>query len=165
MARVDYLAGYPAELRAQVQGLQAQGRLLPWLQSRYPDPPQVTNNAQLYAYAQDLKRTHMKSSPPLGKVRFCEKISTLHRAFGLHTYATRVQGRNLKRRNEVRISALFRELPPEFLRMVVVHELAHLRHRDHDRAFYRLCEHMEPDYAQLELDLRLWCFARQQSPP
>ena len=43
--------------------------------------------------------------------------------------------------------------------MIVVHELAHLRERDHDRAFYALCRHMEPDYHQLEFDTRLWLTA------
>jgi len=36
-----------------------------------------------------------------------------------------------------------------------VHELAHLKERGHDKAFYALCRHMEPDYHQLEFDLRL----------
>jgi predicted metal-dependent hydrolase len=40
--------------------------------------------------------------------------------------------------------------------MIVVHELAHLKQREHDRAFYQLCHHMAPDYAQLEFDLRLY---------
>jgi len=38
--------------------------------------------------------------------------------------------------------------------MIVVHEPAHLRHGEHDKAFYQLCRHMEPDYRQLEFDLR-----------
>ncbi|NTV12271.1 MAG: M48 family metallopeptidase, partial [Zoogloea sp.] len=41
-----------------------------------------------------------------------------------------------------------------FLRMIVVHELAHIKEREHDKAFYQLCRHMEPDYHQLEFDLR-----------
>jgi predicted metal-dependent hydrolase len=45
--------------------------------------------------------------------------------------------------------------------MIVVHELAHLRERDHTKAFDRLCESMEPEYHQLELDLRLWLTARE----
>ena len=40
--------------------------------------------------------------------------------------------------------------------MIVVHELAHLREKDHGKAFYQLCTHMEPDYHQLEFDVRLW---------
>ena len=40
--------------------------------------------------------------------------------------------------------------------MIVVHELAHLREKDHNKGFYQLCEHMEPDYHQLEFDLRLY---------
>ena len=43
--------------------------------------------------------------------------------------------------------------------MIVVHELAHLKEREHDKAFYALCQHMEPDYHQLEFDLRLWLTA------
>jgi hypothetical protein len=37
-----------------------------------------------------------------------------------------------------------------------VHELAHLKEREHGKAFYQLCVHMEPDYHQLEFDLRLY---------
>ena len=65
-----------------------------------------------------------------------------------------------------------KRLPPaklqaseEFLRMIVVHELAHLRERDHNRAFYQLCEHMQPGYAQLEFDLRLFLVWRAMPQP
>jgi len=44
--------------------------------------------------------------------------------------------------------------------MIVVHELAHLRVRDHDKAFYQLCLHMEPDYHQYEFDLRAYLVYR-----
>jgi predicted metal-dependent hydrolase len=62
---------------------------------------------------------------------------------------------------EIRVASLFKEAPAAFLRMIVVHELAHLKEREHDRAFYALCARMEPDYHQLEFDLRLWLTARE----
>ena len=56
---------------------------------------------------------------------------------------------------EIRIASLFKQQAPEFLEMVAVHELAHLREREHNKAFYQLCRHMLPDYDQIEFDLRL----------
>lgn len=40
--------------------------------------------------------------------------------------------------------------------MIVVHELAHLKERENNKVFYAVCTHMEPDYYQLEFDVRLW---------
>lgn len=156
---IDWLAGFGPESRERAETLHTEGKLLPLLQRRYPEAHQVSDNARLYTYVQDLKRTYMKSSPPLGKVRYCEKIRTVHDALGLHSYVVRVQGKKLKRKNELRVGSVFRELPADFLRMIVVHELAHLRHKDHDKAFYRLCRHMEDNYHRLEADLRLWLYA------
>ena len=51
---------------------------------------------------------------------------------------------------------LFINTPAEFLSMIVVHELAHFKEQEHNKAFYKLCCHMEPDYHQLELDVRLY---------
>ena len=59
------------------------------------------------------------------------------------------------------MAAVFKDGPPEFLRMIVVHELAHLKEADHDKAFYRLCEHMEPRYHQFEFDARLFPARRE----
>lgn len=160
---VDYLLGYSDRVRDQAWALLEKGQLEDAVLARHPEPNPAPDNARLYTYTQQLKREHMKSAPPLGKVRYCDKIATVNRALGLHTYAVRQQGAKLKRRNEIRIGAVFRELPADFLRMIVVHELAHLRHKDHDKAFYRLCCHLEPAYHQLELDLRLVLFARSRS--
>ena len=40
--------------------------------------------------------------------------------------------------------------------MICVHELAHLKEKAHNKAFYALCEKMEPSYHQLEFDVRLY---------
>jgi hypothetical protein len=75
---------------------------------------------------------------------------------GLHSQVSRVQGKALKSKNEIRVASLLKTLPLPLLHMIVVHELAHLREKDHNKAFYQLCQHMEPQYHQLELDLRLF---------
>ena len=70
--------------------------------------------------------------------------------------AARVQGSKLKAKREIRVASLFKHVPEDFLKMIAVHELAHLKERQHDKAFYKLCGHMEPDYHQLEFDVRLY---------
>ncbi len=156
---VDYLGGFPAEFRKRAFELKDDGQLIPRLQAQYSLGHQVTNNGALYEFTMGLKRQFLKSSSPISKIRFSDKLNTLHRTLGLHTYVSRVQGAKLKAKHEIRVCSVFKTLPMEFLRMVVVHELAHVRHKAHDKAFYRLCEHMEPDYMRYETDLRLWLFA------
>ena len=67
-----------------------------------------------------------------------------------------MQGGKLKAKAEIRVATVFRNAPEPFLRMIVVHELAHLKEKEHNKAFYQLCCHMEPQYHQLEFDTRLW---------
>jgi len=38
----------------------------------------------------------------------------------------------------------------------LVSKASHMKERNHDKAFYQLCQHMEPDYFQLEFDLRAY---------
>lgn len=156
MAELTYLGGYPDPLKAQVQQLIAAGKLGDVLTKRYPDSHQVQSDKALLAYTMELKNRYLKSSAPLSKVVFDGKINVIKDALGLHTYVSRVQGNKLKAKNEIRIAALFKEAPPPFLKMIVVHELAHIKEKDHNKSFYQLCQHMEPDYHQLEFDLRLW---------
>ena len=99
---------------------------------------------------------HLRNAGPLNHVGFDAKLRVLQQALGTHTRRTQVQGARLKTRREIRVATLFREAPAALLRMIVVHELAHLRELDHNKAFYQLCQHMEPEYFQLEFDLRLY---------
>lgn len=151
-----YLAAYPAHLRQQVLALIEQGRFADALRRRYPQAHAVRSDSALYDYVQALKAEHMRTAPPLGKVRFDNTLHVIRNALGTHTAISRVQGARLQAKREVRIATLFRAVPEEFLRMIVVHELAHLRVRDHDKAFYQLCLHLEPDYHQYEFDLRAY---------
>ena len=104
----------------------------------------------------------MKKSSPLSKVIYDSKIHVVHNALGLHSYVSRKQGGKLKAKNELRVSAVFKKTSEAMLNMIVVHELAHLKEKEHNKAFYRLCLHMLPDYHQLELEMRLFLFQLEQ---
>lgn len=164
MKALRYLQGYPPALLAQVQALIDTGRLAQTVAQRHPEPHEVRSERALYDYVCELKARHMKSAPPLSKVAWDPKLHVLKNALGTHSAISRVQGGQLKAKREIRIASLFKEAPADFLRMIVVHELAHLKERDHDKAFYALCEHMEPEYHQLEFELRLWLTARELPP-
>ncbi|MFV3404630.1 MULTISPECIES: M48 metallopeptidase family protein [Pseudomonas] len=161
MTVLRYLQAYPPHLQEQVRQMIASGRLGDYLQQRYPERHTVQNDKALYTYAQDLKQAFLRNAAPLDKVMFDNRLDLTHRALGLNTAVSRVQGGKLKAKKEIRIASLFKEAAPEFLRMIVVHELAHLKERDHNKAFYQLCEHMEPDYHQLEFDLRVYLTLRE----
>lgn len=141
---------------AQVRDLIAQDKLGAVLAKRYPNRHDISNDKALWAFTQDLKNRYMRSAPPLNKVMFDNKINVLKNALGLHTAISRVQGGKLKAKAEIRVATVFRDAPEAFLRMIVVHELAHLKEKEHSKAFYQLCCHMEPQYHQLEFDTRLW---------
>ena len=151
-----YLAGYAPELLGQVRELIAQGRLAESLERRYPERHDVCSDSALYDYVAALKSRYMRNAGPLAKVVYDKRLHLVQQALGTHTTVSRVQGGNLKAKREIRIASLFRQAPAAFLRMIVVHELAHLKEREHGKPFYALCTHMEPDYHQLEFDTRLW---------
>lgn len=156
METLKYLAGYPQHLQARVRELLAQDRLGAVLADKYDQRHAVRSDGQLYDYVQALKERHLRKSVPLGKVIYDSKLQVMKHALGTHTAISRVQGNRLKASREIRIATVFRDAPAEFLKMIVVHELAHLKEADHNKPFYQLCTHMEPDYHQLEFDLRLY---------
>jgi len=161
---LKYLAGYPPELLARVDALLAEGRLAASLRQRYPHDHELRTDGALYAHVATLKNRHLRHAAPLSKVVYDNRLHVVQHALGTHTTVSRVQGTKLKAKREIRIAGLFRQAPAPFLDMIVVHELAHLRERDHGKAFYALCTHMLPDYHQLEFDVRLWLTALELDP-
>lgn len=170
MTPLKYLQAYPANLQDKVRGLIARDELGDHLASRYPQRHPVQSDKALYAYTMALKQEHLRNAPGIDKVLYDSKLDVVQRALGLHTAISRVQGSKLKAKKEIRVAALFKAAAPEFLQMIVVHELAHLKELDHNKPFYQLCQYMLPDYHQLEFDLRVyltWRDLLQQtaSPP
>ena len=152
----NYLAGYPDTLTAQVQHLITQDLLADSLLKKYPHAHTVRTDKALYAYVVEIKNTFLRSSAHLNKVVFDSKLHITQQALGIHASKSLVSGSKLKPKREIRVATTFKEMPPEFLKMIVVHELAHFKEREHNKAFYKLCQHMEPDYHQLEFDVRVY---------
>ncbi|MFI3187301.1 MAG: DUF45 domain-containing protein [Methylococcaceae bacterium] len=156
MSELKYLLGYSDNVTSQVRQLISDDKLGETLLKKYPLVHTIRTDKALYTYTVELKNALLKQSQPLSKVIYDDKIKDLHQALGLHTFISRVQGGKHKAKNEIRVASLFKTVPLAFLRMIVVHELAHLKEKEHNKAFYQLCQHMEPAYHQFELDMRLY---------
>lgn len=165
MSALKYLSGYPATVTDPVKQLLEQGKLAAILLKKYPASHDIRTDKALYNYVMSIKNRYLRQSGPLSKIVYDDKIDVLHQALGLHAFVSRVQGGNLKAKNEIRVSSVFKAVPVEFLRMITVHELAHCREKQHNKAFYKLCEYMEPDYHQLEFDLRLYLTHKETMGP
>lgn len=156
MTSLKYIAHYPEHIQSQASDLISSGQLGDYLQKKYPERHDIQSDKALYHYINELKNHYLRRSSPLSHVSYSSKLKVLKDALGIHTYQSRVQGSKLKSHNGITVASLFKDAPPEFLRMIVVHELAHFKEKEHNKAFYQLCRHMEPDYHQFELDTRLW---------
>lgn len=156
MSSLIYISGYPETLQQQVADLIKRQKLGEFLLKRYPIPHNYKNDKALYRYTLEIKNQFLKNAAPVNKVGYNSKIHVIKHALGLHYAVSRVQGTKLKAKAEIQIAAVFKDAPEAFLKMIVVHELAHLKEKQHDKAFYNLCCHMEPQYHQLEFDARLY---------
>ncbi len=151
-----FLLGYPDSVLGQVRQQLASGQLGSCLARRYPEPHSLRTDSALYAHAAALKIRYLKHAAPLAKVLYDNRLQIDQRALGTLTSASRVQGGKLTAKRELRVAAVFKSAPADMLQMILVHELAHLKEREHDKPFYALCEHMLPGYHQIEFDTRLY---------
>lgn len=147
---------YSEQIKTQVKHLIEKDKLTSYLLNRYPSAHTINSEKALYDYVQNYKKKYIKQSNPISKVSYDAKLQLVKHALGTHSFVSRVQGNKLKAKQEIRIATLFKQAPQALLDMIVVHELAHLKEKEHNKAFYKLCCYMLPDYHQLELDTRLF---------
>ena len=153
---MKYLTAYSDQVKAQASTLIETQQLGELLLKKYSTAHAIRNDKALFDYVMAIKNEFLRGADPLSKVAFDSKLKVIQHALGTHTTVSRVQGSKLKSKREIRVATLFKDVPIELLRMIVVHELAHIKEREHDKAFYKLCTYMEPQYHQYELDLRLY---------
>ena len=165
MKVLQYVSHYPANIITQVRTLVEQNQLRDYLLSKYPQKHTINTEKALYNYVQDYKKRYIKQASPISRVSYDPKLQLLKHALGTHSYVSRVQGNKLKAKQEIRIATLFKEAPQALLDMIVVHELAHLKEKEHNKAFYKLCCYILPEYHQLELDTRLFLMETELNGP
>jgi predicted metal-dependent hydrolase len=153
--RLKYLNNYSETLQEQIVQLIQKNKLCDYLLNKYPQKHDIQSDKVLYEYITEFKNSYLKKYR-LSKVIYDGKINVINNALGTHTFVSRVQGGKLKAKNEIRIGTVFKNMPEEFLRMIVVHELAHFKEKEHNKAFYQFCTHIEPSYHQFEFDLRVY---------
>lgn len=156
MTQLHYIAHYPEHLKAQIRQLIEQEKLGMYLRTKYPTTHAITSDKALYAYTMELRAEFLRKSEPITKVLYDGKISDINDALGLHRVTIKNHGGRLRSKSEICVASLFKNVPEPFLKMIVVHELAHLKEKQHNKAFYALCESMEPSYHQLEFDVRVY---------
>jgi predicted metal-dependent hydrolase len=155
-ADLKYLDHYPDELKEKVRTLINNDGLAQLLLKKYPTLHEVRGDRALYEYVMGVKNEHLRKSGPIARIGWDDRMSALNNYLGVHKFVSRVHGNRLRASNEILIASVFKKAPLAFLRMIAVHELAHLKEKDHNRAFYNLCMHIEPDYHQIEFDMRLF---------
>ena len=153
---ISIINNYPEDIQNKVLNLLERNELNIYLIKKYPGVHNINSNKLLFKYAQRLKKQYMKNASPLHKVVYDDSIERVYDALGFNRSTSRIHGKGLKVTKEIRISSIFKKAPKELLDMIIIHELAHLKVQDHNKRFYSLCEHMNPDYFQLEFDLKLY---------
>lgn len=151
-----YIEHYPDHLKDQIRRLIEEEKLGMYLVKKYPTTHTITSDKALYAYVMEIKAAYLRKSEPITKVLYDGKISDINDALGLHRITIKNHGGRLRSKSEIRVASLFKSAPEPFLKMICVHELAHLKEKEHNKAFYAMCEKMEPQYHQLEFDTRLF---------
>ncbi|WP_333803867.1 M48 metallopeptidase family protein [Sulfurospirillum sp.] len=156
MPNLEFIAHYPEHLKDQIRRLIHEKKLGAYLLSKYSTTHNISSDKALYAYVMELRSEFLRKSEPITKVLYDGKISDINDALGLHRVTIKNHGGRLRSKSEIRVASVFKNTPEAFLRMIVVHELSHLKEREHNKAFYAMCEKMEPSYHQLEFDVRLY---------
>jgi predicted metal-dependent hydrolase len=152
---LKYLNNYPEKLQTQIRELIEKDKLSHYILNKYPTKHEYQNDKALYEYTQEFKNSYLKKFI-LSKVVYDGKINVIKDALGTHTFVSRVQGGKLKAKNEIRVATMFKSMPEAFLKMIIVHELAHFKEKEHNKAFYKFCTYIEPSYHQFEFDLRVY---------
>ncbi|MDA3852405.1 MAG: DUF45 domain-containing protein [Spirochaetaceae bacterium] len=157
---LSFLESCSEKVQNKIGRIIEEGELEAYLKDLYPENNNISTDKALFTYAQVIRKKYMKKAPPAHKVVFDESDDHVYNALGDNINDLILSDNGHKIKNVIRISSVYKSAPAELFHMVLVHELAHLKERDHSKSFYRLCQHMDDDYDQHEFDLRLFLISK-----
>ena len=117
-----------------------------WIQAHLEQQRQRMTSAPPPPTEADITALKAKARAILpGKVAYwSEKMGI--RPTGLKITAARKRYGSCSGKNSLCFSLYLMEYPPDTIEAVVVHELAHIRHKNHGPGFYALIRQVMPDY-------------------
>jgi predicted metal-dependent hydrolase len=157
---LSFLDTYPEKIQTKIHTLIEEEGLEEYIRELYPENHKIITDKELFEYVQDLRKKYMKKAPPAHKVVFDDSNSTVYYPLGLKDNELILNDNGHKIKNVMRIASLYKNAPLELFHMVVAHELAHTKEREHENNFFRLCHHLDGDYSQHEFDLRLFLISQ-----
>ncbi len=122
-----------------------------WIRTHYDRRLQQPKRPLSAAQIAELKQ-RAKAYLPERVVHFSRLMGLV--PTGITINAARTRFGSCGTTNRLNFSCLLMLYPPEAIDYVVVHELAHLRYRHHQTAFYALIEQYLPDYRLREQMLK-----------
>jgi hypothetical protein len=151
-----YLKGYSDNIHISVNKLIENEKLGFYLENKYKKINFLKKDKELYNLAKEIKDKYIKNQKLPERIIYDNKIELCNQALGLHSYIPSKQGKKIKIKNEIKISSRFKELPYEFMENVLIHELCHLKEKEHNKAFYSLCKNISENYFEIDLDIRIY---------
>ncbi len=72
----------------------------------------------------------------------------------IHFRKTKRQWGSCSAKNVLSFNTMMMKLPQGVIQYIIVHELAHIKHKHHQKSFWKLVEHYMPDYKQHVTELK-----------
>ncbi len=106
-------------------------------------------------YPDELSGEEIKALVEKAKKLIPERLKYYSELMGLYPAAVKITGAKTRfgscsGRDSICFSYRLMQYPDEAIDYVIVHELAHIRHKNHGREFYSLIEKYMPDYKERE---------------
>lgn len=118
-----------------------------WIEKKLLETAEGNRRAAKHSEPEELIRKGKEMLP--GKVRYYSELMGL-KPTGIKITSAKKRFGSCSYKNSLCFSLWLMDYPEEAIDYVIVHELAHIRHKNHSAEFYRLIEKYLPDYKDRE---------------